>query len=1347
MTEHETAGGGTSRWRGTGSGDGCGCGCDAGGDGGGHDERRADPALYNPPGRTALAYRVGDHGAFLAAMLDRLASPAYPALRGLTVRTPDDPSIGLLDSWAVLGDLLTFHSERIADEGYLRTANEHRSLALLGRLVGHRPRPGVAADTHLAYVLDRDPRAGDLPVVIPRGARSHSVPAGSDEESQTFETDEDLTARWAWNELKVRHRRPALLTADDLKNRPELLVAGTSTGLTVGDRLLFDFGAQRVLLPVASVRSDRTEDVTGLGLPKAAPASLPELVTELRAWITEPPLSTDPDYPPPATPQAPNPRPVSRFIADFDGQVLAPLRKDLDGIATPDAFVARLAGPHERLAEAQAVAAGYPEVVAWFEELQAVVGELARRAGQLAGEAPEPPAPGSGSTAPTAGPTADPTRSPAPSPEAAPPPVPAALAALAAVLPALRTRVVRPPSAAREAAGDPRRAFGAGSDLGARLLSALDPRVADGLYPAWRRAAAPPPATGAETPGSTGNTGNTGNTRNAGQTGTTGQAAPPAQPLLRALLAMRVTATPFGATAPLKSVQDDRGRVIRTADWPVTGAALTTVRVVFDTAGKVPVRAEVQHAETGSSDQRAENLPADTSFALGPGRVELHTRTGPDHDLSWLGRRPVDSQEPGVTARLLAGLPERTVFVSRPAEDGRVHVAVDNGSPQSWQLAPGEHRQVTQGEYELRVRVASGGEPPGVEIGIATVPKPSDRHALALDAVYDGITVGSWVAIERPRKGADGPDGIPGDKKLAFVTTRVTAVRTAVHTQYGITGRGTVLTLADPWLDEHDVTLDAIRDTTVHAAGQDLTQADDPVGEDVHGDRLELAALYDGLHPGRYLVVSGERTDIPGVTGVRGTELAVIAGVEQSLDPTLPGDRVHTTLTLTRNLSHRYLRDSVRVQGNVVPASHGESRDEAIGSGDAARANQTFALWQSPLTWLPSDNPLGAVPQLEIRVDGLRWHPVDSLAGRGPDERVYVTGTATGGASGTSGAEKGGGRTTVTFGDGVHGARLPTGHDNVRARYRFGTGRAADVAADRITQAVTRPLGVTGVTNPQPATGGADADGPALTRRTVPLAVSALDRLVSLADYEDFARSRAGIGRAAAREVFDGRRQVLHVTVAGVDDIPIAPDAEVLRALRSSLAEYGDGRLPVRVDVREPVLLLCAAKVKVAPDYAWPLVAPRVRAALMARLGYDGRELGQPAQLSEVLAAAQAVPGVDYVDVDAFTGVPASVTTEELAALTDALAEPPRTRVAARLARYDERIHEVPADGEETLTSVAARYGISLAELLRLNPDLTDTRPLSKGRAVSVFRGIRPAQLALFSPRVADTLILTEEIR
>ncbi|MEU8985998.1 putative baseplate assembly protein [Streptomyces sp. NPDC048558] len=1264
---------------------------------GGHDERLAPAPVHNPPGRTALDYRVGEYGSFLAALLDRLASPAYPALSeakwgsprpeaggGLTVRTPDDPAIGLLDATALLGDLLTFHSERIADEAYIRTANEHRSLVLLGRLVGHRPRPGVAAATHLAYTLERDPRAEALPVLIPRGARSHSVPASADEQSLTFETSRDLTARWDWNELKVRRRRPSLVTPEDLERRSELFVEGTANSLQTGDQLLFVFGEQaggeRKLLPVAKARVDRDDEITAISLPKSAPLTLKELVDEVRRWTAAPQTPGEPGDEPP-TPEVPNPRPVSRLIEDFEDQVLAPLRDDLDGIRTPERLAARLAEPVARLGEAQVLAEPYEDVASWFEQLEAVLAELAERAMELA-----PAQPAEGERTPTLRSSVEPRA--------------AALRTLGAVLPALRAAAPAP-------RGGGTGLQRPGSDT-ARLLSALNPGLGT-LYPAWRTAAAP------GTP-----------------------------QLLRELLAMRVTAAPFGATAPLKPVQDDRGRVIRTADWPLTGAVLASMRVVYDTAGRTPVRAEFQYVEGSSSDQRAENLPVvqPVRFPLGTGQVELSVRSGQDRDLNWLNRRPADTQEPGVTARLHPGLPERTLFVSRPDEEGLVHVGVHNGTSEQIALRPNTNEQFTHGEYEVSLKYTVGTTEPNVEVVIASKPEPLNRRVLQLDTVHTGITVGSWVAIQRPAKGTQ--DGVPGDTGLAFVTTQVVAARTAAYTNYGITGRGTELTLAEPWLDEFDVLLSHIRDTTVHAAGEPLRLADEPLGEDVHGNEIELAQLYDGLRAGRTLVVTGERSDIPGTAGVQATEVVTVAAADPAVDPQLPGDHVHTRLTLTAGLAHRYRRESVKILGNVVEATHGESREEAIGSGDSDRVNQTFALWQSPLTWLADDNPLGATPVLEVRVDGVLWHEVDSLAGRGPGERsemgvppaggwgrVYITGSTSDG------------RTTVTFGDGVNGSRLPSGHENIRARYRFGTGKAANVAADRISQPLTRPLGVTQVTNPRPAKGGADADGPGLTRRTVPLAVSALDRLVSASDYEDFARSRAGIGRASARELFDGRRRVLHVTVAGTDDVPIDGDSDTLRALRGALTEYGDGSLPVRVDARELVLLLLAAKVKVAPDHAWQVVEPRLRQALLGRLGYEGQELGRPARLSDVLAAAHSVPGVDYVDVDVFTGVPASATPEEL---TEILTEPgpPRASVPAHPATYDEKVHTVRAENGETLSEICAKYAVPLAELLRLNPDITDTRRLAKGRSVFVFRGVRPAQLALLSPKAADTLILTE---
>ncbi|GAA3357330.1 putative baseplate assembly protein [Saccharopolyspora gregorii] len=1172
---------------------GCGCGCDR------HDERRAPARPHNPPGRSALDLRAGEHGTFLAAMLDRLASPAHPALRGLTVRTTDDPAIGLLDAWAVLGDLLTFHSERIADEGYLGTADDHRSLAMLGGLVGHRPRPGVAASTYLSYSLDRDPRDEDATVLIPRGARSNSVPGAAETESVVFETGEDLLARWTWNRLAVRRRRPALLTRQELEQRSEIYVAGTSISLHTGENLLFDFGDQQLLRPVGAVRVDRDDDVTAISLPQAPPPTLAELRAELGAWLA--PGTGEP------SPQLPHPRPADELIEEFDAQVLAPLRAELPAIGSPAQFALRLAEPLDRLAEAEVLAEPREPVADWFGRLRAVVAELRDRALDLAPAAPA-------------------------------------------------ARRGTPPAAG----ADPARALRANS-------------------------AAPPPG------------------------------------VLRELVAMRVTAAPFGATAPLQPVQDAVGRVVRQSDWPLPGGTRTSVRIAFDAGGTRPVRAEFQRTEPGGGWQHVEQLPTRKEFEFGGGRVEL---TASDPALP--SPAPREENAAGVTVRMLPELPACTLTISRPDEQGRVHVGVQNGSREEWDLLPQQQETAFVGPYRLTARYGAGGEPANVELTFTTAPYPGSERILVLDGVHEQITTGSRVVVRRPRKGA--PGGIPGDPALACVVTRATAVRTTAGTRYGITGRATELTLADPWLDDQDRQLSDIRDATAHAGGEPLRPADEPLDEEVRGSTLELADLHEGLRPGRYLVVSGELADPPGAPG---TEVAVIAAADTALDPELPGDHPHTVLTLTTDLRHRYRRDTVVVHGNVVPATHGESRDEPIGSGDAGKAHQTFALWQSPLTWLPADNPLGATPALEVRVDGLRWHPVDSLAGRGPAERVYVVG---GDASG---------RTTVTFGDGVHGARLPTGQENVRARYRFGTGRAANVGADRITQPVTRPLGVTGVTNPLPATGGSDADGPALTRRTVPLAVSALDRLVSVRDYEDFARSRAGIGRAAARRVFDGRREVLHLTVAGVDDLPLAPDGDLLRALRSALDEYGDPRLPVRVQPREAVLLVVSAKVALERDHAWDVVRPRIRRALLDELGFAGRELGRPALLSEVLAAAHSVPGVSYVDVDVFGGIPEDGSPHELAAVTDRLARPADV-VPARLAEHVEQRYRVTAPGGETLTDVAARNGISLRDLLRRNPDITGTVRLEPGRRVFVHRGLRPAQLALLSPDVPDSLILTE---
>ena len=192
--------------------------------------------LDNRPGLSAIAYRVGSHARFKASMVARLSAAELPALAGLGTRSDDDFSIALLDAWATVCDVLAFYQERIANEAYLPTATERLSIVELGRLIGYRPRPGVAAGTWLAFTLEAAAGAPEQAVAettIARGTRVQSVP-GPGETAQTFESTADLVARLAWNALKPRLSAPRLPVFGDRV----AWLAGTGTNLRPGDAIL-----------------------------------------------------------------------------------------------------------------------------------------------------------------------------------------------------------------------------------------------------------------------------------------------------------------------------------------------------------------------------------------------------------------------------------------------------------------------------------------------------------------------------------------------------------------------------------------------------------------------------------------------------------------------------------------------------------------------------------------------------------------------------------------------------------------------------------------------------------------------------------------------------------------------------------------------------------------------------------------------------------------------------------------------------------------------------------------------------------------------------------------------------
>ena len=234
--------------------------------------------------------------------------------------------------------------------------------------------------------------------------------------------------------------------------------------------------------------------------------------------------------------------------------------------------------------------------------------------------------------------------------------------------------------------------------------------------------------------------------------------------------------------------------------------------------------------------------------------------------------------------------------------------------------------------------------------------------------------------------------------------------------------------------------------------------------------------------------------------------------------------------------------------------------------------------------------------------------------GTGPRERIFVTRTDDDGT------------TTVEFGDGQTGARLPAGRENVTAQYRKGIGTGGNLAAGQLSLLMSRPLGVKGVTNPPPATGGADGELLADARRNAPVGVLTLDRIVSLQDYEDFARAFSGVAKALATWTWAGRTRGVFVTVAGPGGAAIPEGSATRDNLVAAMRDSGDPYIALRVETYRPISFRLGMSVKPDPDYEVADVLAVVEQALRAAFSFDARPFGQAVALSEVMSLAQGVP-------------------------------------------------------------------------------------------------------------------------
>ena len=506
-----------------------------------------------------------------------------------------------------------------------------------------------------------------------------------------------------------------------------------------------------------------------------------------------------------------------------------------------------------------------------------------------------------------------------------------------------------------------------------------------------------------------------------------------------------------------------------------------------------------------------------------------------------------------------------------------------------------------------------------------------------LDSLYQEMQAGSFVVL------AKGSAARGADHYVELYT--VTSVAEVSREEFGLAGKVTRLGLngANYSLFQHEV-----RGTSVFGQSEQLQLAEYPLTQTISGNHLPVNVAPEGLLAGRRLLIRGARAR-DGATVVHDATLVAAAPA---------GHAAATLLEIDPPLPAALARGSVVVYGNVALASHGETVAQVLGAGNAALPFQRFELKQLPLTYRAAANELGAASELTVRVDDIAWQPRDTLFGAGSKDRAFPLRTD----------EQG--RNSVQFGDGVRGARLPSGVNNVRAIYRKGLGVAGNLAAESLTQPTQRPLGLKGVSNPLPALGGTDPEPASQARQTMPLMTRTLGRAVSMLDYEDFARAFAGVAKARAQVLQLAWGPVVAITIAGADNAVIAPDNPIWTNLAVALADSGDPHVAVRLLAHRASTFRLGLKVKRDPAYESKKVLAAVESALRAHFSFSTRELAQPVQQSDVIAIAQGVAGVIAVDLDFLYGGTAPASQVPRSRQARLLAN--RMRVAAGVPQPDE---------------------------------------------------------------------------
>ncbi len=388
------------------------------------------------------------------------------------------------------------------------------------------------------------------------------------------------------------------------------------------------------------------------------------------------------------------------------------------------------------------------------------------------------------------------------------------------------------------------------------------------------------------------------------------------------------------------------------------------------------------------------------------------------------------------------------------------------------------------------------------------------------------------------------------------------------------------------------------------------------------GEYLELAADTSAealalLKPGHLLIL--ERED--------GSGDPVSIEAKQVTTEESGEKRMHLSRKLKED--EVFTKGNLIIRGNVVLAGHGEGKPEKIlGSGDAMLSNQSFTLEVEGVAFTAdATKSSGVAAAMDVSVDGQIWEQVSTLKDSTPGDHHYAV-------YAIRMTEEG--YVRIIFGDGQYGRRLPSGKNNIRVRYRVGSGLSGNVPVGGLEKPVSPHPLIKAVRQPLPAAGGGDMEDMASLRENAPSTLLALERAVSLSDFSHLAAAQSSVWQAKAYSqiLHGGRTESVKVVIVPADGVQ---SPEIRKAIRSFLQKHALPGVQVTVGpfVEKRFSLSITVRVK-TDEFIAEEVEKAVASALVDHFTLKNRKLGEHLYLSEVYKIVEGIKGVENSKCDIF---------------------------------------------------------------------------------------------------------------